>query len=159
MPKNVRNKYRKTLTANDLITDGVTLIAGQYVELGRYEVEAGEALAVGYGQYGGQVNASGRAYLFIQDSVPAQLNGYIRIDLHSPQDRVIETVFEGRTEDLALGANDPTLRVPLPFNYPFAKENRAFVLKMNADAADDGKVVALANCSCQISFTAGDYDE
>lgn len=138
MPINTNNPFRSTLGIADFMTADVATLAGQWNELGRYTLKAGMGLAIGYGAMEGLDAAAGRIYADIKDNGVAPgtaTNGKLRIDLESPQKRVIRTIFESRTERLRTTLTDPTKQIPLPYHDAVATEDYSFVLRFMPDAA------------------------
>lgn len=130
-------RFRSALVANDLISAAtVSVIAGQYVKLGEKKVEAGELLAIGYGQESGQNNAQGRIFMDIKDTTatPVAVKGTVRLQVYSPQNRPLVILGEWRTETLSSGANDRTKMIPLPEDVYFLSEDKKLVLEFLADA-------------------------
>lgn len=134
----VTNPFRTTLGTGDFMAADVLCAVGQYVELGRNTVQAGVALALGYGSMEGQDSANGRLYLDVRNNGVAPgviANGKVRIDIHNAQDRVIATIFEGRTERLRTSGTDPRQQLPFPWINAVNTEDVSFVFKFRADAA------------------------
>jgi hypothetical protein len=130
--------YRSALTQADLIS-GATVVcnAGQYNKLGEYKILAGEVLAVGFGPQSGMDNAQGRIYADLRDNAAAPgvaVNGMLRLEVYSPKDRPMVTVFEFRTEVLRTSAADRTKQIPLPEGDFFLSEDKKYVLSFKPDA-------------------------
>jgi hypothetical protein len=152
----VQNPFRTTLGTGDLIAGDTVCPANQYVELGRYVVQAGVALALGYGSMEGQDSANGRLYLNLMNngvSPGAAVNGKIRIDIHNAQDRVQSTIFEGRTERLRTSVTDPRQQLPFPWINAITTEDVCFVLKFRPDAA-----VTVGKANSTLSMDATIYE-
>jgi cellobiose phosphorylase len=152
----VQNPFRTTLGTADFMAGDVACVAAQYIELGRYVVQAGVALALGYEAMSGQDSANGRLYLDLKNNAVAPgvaVNGKIRIDLHNAQDRVQSTIFEGRTERLRSSATDPRQQLPFPWINAIATEDVCFVLKFRADAA-----VTVGKANTTLSMDATIYE-
>lgn len=153
----VGNPFRTTLGINDFMpTATVVTVANQFVELGRYTVQAGVALALGYESMSGQDSANGRLYLDMRDSSTAPglvADGRIRLDIHNAQDRVQATVFEGRTERLRSSLSDPRQQLPFPWINAIATEDVVFVLKFRSDA-----VVTVGRTNSKLSMDATIYE-
>ncbi|QHA00531.1 hypothetical protein [Dehalobacter restrictus] len=145
--------FRSAFTESDLI-DGATVsvLAGQFVKLGEYQVQAGELVAVGYGAESGQESAQGRIYALLKDgeAVPGIINGVVRVSIYSPQDRPIEILQEYRTETLNTSSTDRTKQVPLPLINAFVSEDKKIVLEMKADA---NATLTKANCDLIMDIT------
>lgn len=146
-------RFRSALVANDLIGAAtVSVLAGQYVKLGELKVEAGELVAIGYGQESGQNNAQGRIYMDIKDTsaTPAPVKGKVRLQVYSPQNRPLVILGEWRTETLTSGANDRTKMIPLPEDVYFLSEDKKLVLEFIADA---NATVSKANSTILLDTT------
>lgn len=129
-------KYRGTFTKTDLInTATVAVTAGASVVLGKYPVQAGEAIKLGWGNLQGQENAQGRIFMKLMDDqvVPVELAGTVRISLWSPQDRPIAIVSEWRTEQLNTVATDRTKQIPFPEDIYRTTEDKKIVLEFISD--------------------------
>ena len=131
--------FRSALTQNDLIANATTSgIAGQYVKLGERKIEAGEALSIGFGQQSGQESAQGRIFIDVRDNAAspgAVINGTIRLQVYSPQNRPLVILGEWRTETLRTGSGDRTKQIPLPEDIYQLTEDKKLVLEYMADAA------------------------
>jgi hypothetical protein len=130
--------YRSALTESDLVSGDVALVVGQFVKLGERKIEAGELLAIGYGMQSGQNNAQGRIFMDLRDNAAApgvEVNGTVRLQVHSPQNRPIKILGEWRTETLRSGETDRALMIPLPENFTWLSEDKKLVLELQADAA------------------------
>lgn len=128
-------RFRTALTKNDLISADTVLTAGQFVKLGERKIEAGELLAVGFGQESGQNNAQGRIYMDLKTAASAAIAGTVRLQAYSPQNRPLVILGEWRTETLSTGAGDRTKQVPFPEDIYWLSEDKKLVLEFNADAA------------------------
>lgn len=128
-------RYRSALTKSDLLSGDVVLVAGQYVKLGERKIEAGELVAVGYGQESGQNNAQGRIFMDLKTSASADIPGTIRLQVYSPQNRPLIILGEWRTETLSVGAGDRTKQIPFPEHEVWCSEDKKIVLEFAADAA------------------------
>jgi hypothetical protein len=134
----IKNPFRTTLNKGSLMSGDVVASATQYVELGRFTVQAGVALAVGFGAMEGQDSAAGRVYIDLKDTTAAPgaaVNGQLRIDIHNAQDRVQSTIWEARTESVRSSASDRTQQLPMPWINAVATEDVAFVFKFKSDTA------------------------
>lgn len=135
----IKNPYRSTLNASQLLAASIpTTVAGQFIELGRYTLPAGVALSLGHGIQTGQADSVGRMYAdFKDDSTPAvDVDGMIRLDLHNPQDRVVSTLFEGRTESLRNATlTDRRTYIPMPEQPVTVGQDWSIVLKLMADTS------------------------
>jgi hypothetical protein len=131
-------RFRSALTQADLISAAtVTCTAGVPVQLGHRKIEAGEMIAIGYGQQSGQESAQGRVYMDLRDSSAspgAVMKGLVRLQAYSPQGRPIRILGEWRSEVLATGKDDRTKQVPLPEDIYYLPEDRKLVLEFIADA-------------------------
>ena len=128
-------RFRTALTKADLMTGDVVLTAGQFVKVGERKIEAGELLAIGYGQESGQNNAQGRIFMDLKTAASAAIAGTIRLQAYSPQNRPLVILGEWRTETLSTGAGDRTKQVPLPEDIYWLSEDKKLVLEFAADAA------------------------
>jgi len=57
-------------------------------------------------------NALGRVLLDLKTSADADIDGLVRIQILTPMDIPVATVFESRTENLRMGATDFKSRIP-----------------------------------------------
>lgn len=129
--------FRSALTQNDLISAAtVTLVAGQFIKLGEYKIQAGEQISIGYGQQSGQESAQGRIFMDIRNATPTSIKGVVRLQVYSPQNRPLVILGEWRTETLSTGSGDRTKMVPLPEDIYSLTEDKKLVLEFMADATD-----------------------
>jgi hypothetical protein len=135
--------FRSALTVNDLVSSATTTtIAGQFVKLGERKIEAGELLSIGFGDESGQNNAQGRIYMKLRNATPADVEGTVRLQVYSPQNRPLVILGEWRTETLKAGDTDRTKQIPLPENMYSLSEDKKLVLEFMADVSG---VVTKAN--------------
>lgn len=127
-------RFRTALTKADLVAADTVLVAGQFVKVGERKIEAGELLAIGYGQESGQNNAQGRIFMDLKTAASAAIAGTVRLQAYSPQNRPLVILGEWRTETLSTGAGDRTKQVPLPEDIYWLSEDKKLVLEFNADA-------------------------
>lgn len=128
-------RFRSALTQADMISSStVTTVAGQFVKLGERKIEAGELLALGFGAQSGQESAQGRIYVDMQNATVA-VEGTVRLQVYSPQNRPMVILGEWRTETLRTGDGDRTKQVPLPEDIYFLSEDKKLVLEFQADAS------------------------
>lgn len=147
------NPFRSVLKASDLLDADTVLSNGKYVELGRYTVPAGTAVAIGYGGNVGQDSAQGRFYADINDdtATPADEDGMLRLVLLDPQERVVETLFECHTSQLRTSATDRTQQLPMPEHPAKFGEDWILALEMKGDA--DGDTVKVSVCVLYLDIT------
>lgn len=149
----IKNPYRSQFNAGTLLDDAdVTLVASQFVEIGRYTVPAGTGICLGYGGLTGQDNSIGRVYMDLIDDAAGDEQGLIRIELRNPQDRTEMVLWEGRSEALRTLNATPDFAEMLPFPQmaDMATEDWAFVVLMKADAAD---VLNVSACTVMMDYT------
>lgn len=128
--------FRSALTQADLITSATTAVtAGQFVKLGERKIEAGELMAIGYGQESGQNNAQGRIHVLLKNAT-VEIKGTVRLQVYSPQNRPLAILGEWRTEVLSTGAGDRTKQVPLPEHSIWMSEDKKLVLEFMSDTTD-----------------------
>lgn len=134
IPKGAR-AFRTTLVKGDLIdAASVALVTTDYVVLGKLQVEAKTIRGFGYSVDGS--DELGNIYFAPKTAAAVAINGYVRL-IHQDANGVRKfVVWEGRTENLSLGATDPRLRVKLPALSPCVGEDGYLVLEMKGDAAD-----------------------
>jgi len=101
--------FRATLGNETLLA--VSCVKDTPVKFAEYQVTAGEEIGLGYSN-GGMDNALGRIYLDLQTAADADIDGLVRIQIASPQDLPLATVFEIRTEEIRSGASDFSKRIP-----------------------------------------------
>lgn len=129
-------RFRSALTKNELVsTTTVSLPAGQFTKVGERKVEAGELLAIGFGQQSGQESAQGRIFMDLKDTTatPVAVVGTVRLQAYSPQNRPLVILGEWHTSTLSSGANDRTKQVPLPEDIYFLSEDKKLVLEVMPD--------------------------
>lgn len=146
-------RFRSALTAADLVGSAtVTLTAGTPVKVGERKVEAGEMIAIGFGQETGQNNAQGRIFMDLKDTTatPVAIKGLVRLQAYSPQNRPIKILGEWRAEVLATGSGDRTKQVPLPEDIFYLPEDRKLVLEVIADST---QTLSKANSTIYLDTT------
>lgn len=143
--------FRSAMTEAHLINSAtVSVIAGQFVTVGKYKVEAGELITIGYGQQSGQNNAQGRIFMDFKDDVDANIQGLVRLSVYSPQDRPLVILGEWRSETLRSGATDRALKIPLPENFTWLSEDKQLFLELQADV---GATLSKANSEILLDTT------
>lgn len=130
-------EYRSALTKDHLMNGDVNVVTGSYMKIGEFKVEAGEMHSIGFGTNSSQEGAEGRAYIDLKDNAttPGEVNGILRISVHSPQGRPIKTLAEFRTETLRTDKSNRTLQIPLPSTrFPYVSEDKKIVIEFLSDA-------------------------
>lgn len=157
----VGNPFPRTLTERDLVSSAtVNLVANQWIEVGRFVVDAGTAAQLGHGDTRGLDSAVGRLYMDLQ-SATGPVEGLIRLDVETPQQRVDETVVEYRTERLRAavgGEKQPgnlTVQIPFPQQGPLIGENWSFVFRVRADEA---ATLSRSDSEIRVDMTLADVD-
>lgn len=133
------NTFRSALTANDLISAAtVVCAAGQYTQLGKRVIQAGELLSLGFGDESGQNAAQGRIFIDLKDSTTSPgvaVNGTVRLSAYTPQMRYLVNLGEWRTETLRAGTGDRTKQVPLNESMYQLSEDKILALEFLPDSA------------------------
>jgi hypothetical protein len=148
--------FRSALTQSDLIASAsVSAIAGQFVQLGKRQIQAGELMSIGFGQQAGQADAQGRIFALLKNATSVTLNGIFRLTVYTPQMRPLMILGEWRTETLTAGQTstataDRTKLTPLPESIYQLSEDKYLVLEFNSDTTD---TVTKANCSILLDIT------
>lgn len=106
-----------TFTQAELIgaaTKAVT--AAEYVEIASITIQQGEEIAFGWGLYGTQQDATGRAFANLYDTTatPVQLNGKLRIQVTDMNDNLVYYVGEWDLTKLRVGSADVRQRKAFP---------------------------------------------
>lgn len=131
-------QFRSALTQNDLIASAtVSCPAGQFTKLGERKIEAGEELSIGYGAQDGQESAQGRIFVDMRDNAAspgAVVDGVLRLQVYSPQNRPLVILGEYRTETLRTGSGDRTKQVPLAESAYLLTEDKKLVLEFMPDS-------------------------
>jgi hypothetical protein len=132
----VKEMYRSSMSVDDLISAStVTCQAGVPTKLGEYRVQAGEMIALGYGEQSGLDNAVGRIFADIRDSGTAPgtaVKGKLRLSVFSPQDRPLQILSELDCDIVNDNETDRTKQTPFPFNKTFISEDKKLVLELIA---------------------------
>lgn len=130
-------QFRSALNKDNLMSAAtISLVQGQTLKIGEYEVKAGQMIRLGFGENESQEGALGRIYVALKDTTgtPVDLDGKLRFSVHSPQGRPLRVLAEYRTETLRSDANNRTLQVPFPVNgMPFISEDKKLVLEFISD--------------------------
>lgn len=148
-----KDTFRSAFTKAELIGAAVLCIAGQFVRLGQYSVQAGELISPGFASQSGQDSAQGRLYVDLKDNTTApgvSMNGTLRLSIFSPQDRPLEIINEWRTETLRTSVTDRTLQIPLPEFDAWISEDKKIVLEFKSD---DGRTISQANSTFIMDLT------
>lgn len=146
-------QFRTALTKSSFGMADKAVVANQFQILGERKIEAGELLAVGYGSESGQNNAQGRIFIDIKNNAAspgAALEGTVRLQVYSPQNRPLVILGEWRTETLRTGSGDRTKQIPFPENMYWISEDKKLVLEFAPDSAG---TVGLANSTILIDAT------
>lgn len=155
MPR-IDRPFRSTLNKANLFAADKAVVAGEFVQLGKYTIPAGVAIAPGYGAMEGQDTAAGRILIAMMNNAAAPgvaIEGLLRLSVRNPQDRPVMILWESRTERVRLGATDPKIQVPFPWMNAIATEDFSLVLEFRADAAG---TAGSANSTCLVDVTTYD---
>lgn len=126
--------FRSAWTEKNLVSAAtVSVVANQIIRLGEYVVQAGEVIALGYGEQSGQNTAQGRFFADLKSDADVVLNGTVRLSIYSPQNKPLVTLAEYRTETLASGSADRSLQTPFPVMNDWASEDKKIVLEFISD--------------------------
>lgn len=134
----ITQEHHDTFNLARLGAVDTALVAGQYRRVGLYTCPAATAVGAGYGDLAGQETAEGRIYFnAVDDAAPGvAFDGYVRLSVLDPQQRVLATIYQGRTEDLRLGAADQRLRRVLKeIPQAWITQDYSMELQINPDAA------------------------
>lgn len=153
----MNNLYRSTLNASDIIGAAtVTLVPGQYVDLGVLKVNADELVGMGYGDDNSQEAAQGRIYVDLMDNsgTPVAIKGKFRIYMTSSQQIPVgekPVVIDVDLAALRAGTSRQE-QVPFPFTKVMLSRDKEFHFQvMNTAAA--AQTVSLANSDALIDIT------
>lgn len=128
--------YRSSLSHDELISAATTVCnQGVPTKLGEYVVQAGQVIALGYGEQSGLDNAVGRIFMDIRDNAAspgAVAKGKVRLSIFTPQNRPDRILGEWDIDILNDNAADRTKQTPLPFNRIFLQEDKKLVLEFIA---------------------------
>ena len=141
---------RSALTLADFGSGTVACTAGQFTQLGSYQLAAGEYFAFGYGVQDGMDSAQGRIYGKFQTSSPAEIKGTLRIRILSSQNKELADLGRWRTEVLNTSASDRRQQTPFPFREPFAQEDRKLVIEFDPDSTS---TVSFSDSALQLDMT------
>lgn len=152
------NLYRGTLNEADIIdASTVTLVKGQYVDLGVVKVQADELIGMGYGADNTQANAQGRIYVELKDNsgTPVAISGMFRIIMTSSQQIPVSAepvIIDMDLTALAQGGTNRAIAVPFPFKNVLLSRDKEFHFQVMNTAAN-AQTVSLANSKCLIDIT------
>lgn len=150
----LRNPSRYAFNEKDWLSGDTAVVTNQFIEFGRITGQAGVAYALGYGLSEGQDSANGRFYMVLKTAGAVVIDGDLRIELLDAQDKVQMIVWEGRTEQVAMGAGDRTKQLPFPLIPHAIGENYKFSFKIKADAA-----ATIDDASSDIIMDATAYED
>jgi hypothetical protein len=149
----IKEQYRSSMNTGKILNTGatVTCLPNVPTKLGEYKVQAGEMIALGYGEQSGLDNAVGRFYASIKDTnaTPVELNGVLRLSVFSPQDRPLQILAEYDTDIVNDNPSDRTKQTPFPFNKTFLSEDKKLVLEFISSA---GSSVTVSQANSKILF-------
>ena len=129
----------------------ITTSTTQWLQFGRFQCPAGLAFGMGYGDMRSMEAAPGRIHINLRTVAPANIDGMIRIVQLDPQLSPIQTCWQGRSDDLRLGAADPTIRAPFAEDPRFwISQDFSFSFEVLGDAA---QLVAVAASTILVSMT------
>jgi hypothetical protein len=130
--------YRGSLSEEEMIGAAtVTCLKGVPTRLGEYKVQAGQVIALGFGEQSGLDNAIGRIFMDIRDNAAspgAIVKGKVRLAIYTPQDRFQQNLGEWDIDILNDNSTDRTKQTPFPFNKTFLTEDKKLVLELIAKA-------------------------
>lgn len=150
--------YRSTLNTGDVIgTSTVTLVKGQYVDIGVLKVKADEYVGMGYGEDTAQNTAQGRIFFEAKDNsgTPVAIEGMFRIYMTSSQQLPVgekPVVIDVDLAALAQGSGNRTQQIPLPFNNVMLSKDKEFHFQIMNTAAS-AQTLSLANSKALIDIT------
>jgi hypothetical protein len=147
------NPFKTTKTKTSFAMADTVCTAAIWQEIGRLQIQAGEGLSVGYDNFGGMANASGRILFNPETAAGVAIPSMLRIDVETPKKRVERTLFEGRSERLLLGAADPSIQEPLPFIDVTIGEDWYLVLRLLVDTT---ATMAVATTDLSMDCTSWD---
>jgi hypothetical protein len=150
----IKEQYRSSMNTGKILNTGatVTCLPNVPTKLGEYKVQAGEMIALGYGEQSGLDNAVGRFFADIRDNAVAPggaLNGVLRLSVFSPQDRPLQILAEYDTDIVNDNPTDRTKQTPFPFNKTFLSEDKKLVLEFISSA---GASVVVSQANSKILF-------
>lgn len=151
------NLYRSSLNAKDVIGAAtVTLVPGQYVDLGVLKVKADELVGMGYGDVDSQEGAQGRIFVDLMDNsvTPAAIEGMFRIYMTSSQQLPVgekPVVIDVDLAALSAGTSRQE-QVPFPFTNVMLSRDKEFHFQVMNTAAS-AQTVSLANSDVLIDIT------
>ena len=150
--------YRSTLNTADIINAAtVTLVKGQYVDIGVLKVSADEYVGMGYGDDNTQDSAQGRIYFDAKDNsgTPVAIQGMFRIYMTSSQQLPISekpVVIDIDLAALANGSNDRSGQIPFPFNNVMLSKDKEYHFQIMNTAAS-AQTLSLANSKALLDIT------
>lgn len=115
----------------------IVMVLKQYVEIGRLAPAYGSVYWLGSGAANTLQSATGRAYVVLENLTPAAMTGTLRIDVHDPADRVVQTLFQRDLAALGISTNPqeqvvcPWIGFEVPYGYSLVVK-----VKTGAAAAD-----------------------
>ena len=151
------NLYRSTLNKKDVIGAAtVTLVPGQYVDLGVLKVKADELVGMGYGDVTTQEAAQGRIKVDLKDNsgTPVAIDGMFRIYMTSSQQIPVgekPVVIDVDLAAVAAGSSRQE-QVPFAFNNVLLSRDKEFHFQVMNTAAS-AQTVSLANSNVLIDIT------
>jgi len=150
----LKNPYPTELTESIITNATESLLASQYIEYARQTITKGQGLELGRGTDGKLNEAEARNLMVLKDGASALIPGIVRCDVHNANDRYEQTIYEARSESLARGESDFSLRKPFPATGVILLEGYSFVWKMKPDAN-----ATLTKANCNVEMDAMSYDD
>lgn len=145
------NDFHDHWNAARITLAAITTSTTQWLQFGRLQCPAGIAYGMGYGDLISQESALGRIFLNLQTVAPANIDGMIRVVQLDPQLTPIQVCFQARSEDLRLGAADPTLRMPFAEDPRYwISQDFSFAFEIIGDAA---QLINVPASTVRISMT------
>jgi hypothetical protein len=148
-------KRRSALIAADFQSGDVACTGGQFTEIGRYAVKAGQYMTLGWGFSASQSDADGRIFMNVKNTSDAAITGKVLISIFTPEDRHYADLFEDRTENLNTSATDRTKQLPFPeMMQGFGKDwiYKIFFKPDSTATVDNGHTVLVASVTVEPKY-------
>lgn len=155
MNETITQVYRSAMKEDDFLKADTGVSKGSFIKIGEYTVLAGELVRLGYGDNNTQNGAQGRIFADIKDNAVApgaNLDGTLRISVHSAQGQPLKVLAQYRTETLRTNISDRSLQIPFPNTaFPYVSRDKKIVLEFSPDV--DGKTVGATNTTILFDIT------
>lgn len=137
-PSQTANKFRKMLTATDLLDTDPVLPTGQFTRVGKYTVPAQEMTRWGYGDVD-HPDSMGYIYIYLETDAPGEFTGgKVRLVQSNAQGTRVIVVAEYELTQTHGSLTNRAMQIPLPeqVQYPMVGEDSLLFIEVYTSTGD-----------------------